>query len=386
MTIDSMGSIWIATASGMERVLGRRGGPDSASPFRGQRLDPAAAAGDKDAVASLPTIPVIDLGTEPLSALAARRPEDLALLLAAGRRHYGRLALGYADLRSQAWLIRAASPLREEIRAVAKLAPGRGAHLLNLAHEWSCTASLSPLPTGSFLLRRTLDWPFDGLGRGLVVARRQTREGPVLEATWPGFVGTLTALAPGRFAVAFNQAPRRRHLLGRAGAWIANRRSINRSRALPPAHLLREVVEDAPDFGTALAMLCQRPLCVGGLFTLAGPGPEDAAVVERDPKRYTVHRGAAAVANHWPSRPQWGVARGRDSHARAAALGGSRPGALPFDWVVPPVLNADTRLAFEADPASGYLALQGYERDGVATAPLELGQRPAAASLVQPAP
>jgi len=328
-------------------------------------------------MASLPAIPVVDLGDAPLSALAARRPQDMAALLAAGRRHYGRLALGYADLRSQAWLIKAASPLREEIRAVAKLAPGRGAHLLNLAHEWACTAALSPLPGGGFFLRRTLDWPFDGLGRSLVLARRETPEGPVFEATWPGFVGTMTVLAPGRFAVAFNQAPRRRHLLGRSGAWVASRRSISRSRNLPPAHLLREVVESAPDFGSALSMLCTRPLCVGGLFTVAAPGAEDAAVIEREPRRYTVHRGAAAVANHWPSRPQWGVARGRDSHARAAAMEGAAPGAAPFDWVTPPVLNDQTRVAFEADPKSGYLALRGFERDGAATQVLEVGQRPA---------
>jgi hypothetical protein len=331
-------------------------------------------------VSNLPSIPVIDLGSEPLSQLAARQPEALARLLAAGRQHYGRLALGYADLRSQAWLIRAASPFRAEIGQVAKLARARGAHLLNLAHEWSCTASLSPSPSGGFFLRRTLDWPFDGLGRNLVLARRETPEGASLEATWPGFVGTLSVLAPGRFAIAFNQAPRRRHLLGRFGAWVANRRSISRSRALPPAHLLRLVVESAPDFGTALTMLCERPLCVGGLFTVAGPGPEDAAVVEREPRRYSVHRGALCVANHWPSRPQWGVARGSDSHARAAALEGCALGAVPFDWVRPPVLNGQTRLAFEADPASGYIALQGFERDGAATQPLVLGRRPSSAA------
>jgi len=57
-------------------------------------------------------------------------------------------------------------------------------------------------------------------------------------------------------------------------------------------------------------------------------------------------------------------------------LRGSAPGAAPFDWVTPPVLSPITRLAFEADPRSGYLALQGYEGEGAVTAPLELGQRP----------
>ena len=38
-----------------------------------------------------------------------------------------------------------------------------------------------------------------------------------------------------------------------------------------------------------------------------------------------------------------------------------------FDWLVAPVLNTDTRLAAVANPASGRLAVQGWERDGAAT-------------------
>ena len=49
--------------------------------------------------------------------------------------------------------------------------------------------------------------------------------------------------------------------------------------------------------------------------------------------------------------------------------------ADPFDlaWLAPPILNDDTRLVAVAEPATGRLALQGFERGGQpATQPLRL--------------
>ena len=55
---------------------------------------------------------------------------------------------------------------------------------------------------------RTLDWPFKGLGRHIAVARmRGAGGGDFFSVTWPGYVGALTAMAPGRFAACINQAP-----------------------------------------------------------------------------------------------------------------------------------------------------------------------------------
>src|SRR5262249_60146289 len=59
-------------------------------------------------------------------------------------------------------------------------------------------------------LARTLDWPFPGLGRYLEVARMRGPAGDFDNIAWPGYVGTLTATAPGRFAASLNQAPMRR--------------------------------------------------------------------------------------------------------------------------------------------------------------------------------
>lgn len=39
----------------------------------------------------------------------------------------------------------------------------------------------------------------------------------------------------------------------------------------------------------------------------------------------------------------------------------------PAGWLRPPVLNADTRLLFVADPVSGTFAAQGFERSVAVT-------------------
>ena len=56
-------------------------------------------------------------------------------------------------------------------------------------------------------LLRTLDWPFNGLGRHIAVAHMRGAGGDFFSVTWPGYVGALTAMAPGRFAACVNQAP-----------------------------------------------------------------------------------------------------------------------------------------------------------------------------------
>ena len=45
---------------------------------------------------------------------------------------------------------------------------------------------------------------------GDLVARHESPAGSWLNVTWPGFVGVLTGMAPGRFSIAYNQAPIRR--------------------------------------------------------------------------------------------------------------------------------------------------------------------------------
>ena len=96
-----------------------------------------------------------------------------------------------------------------DVAAIAAALGFPGIWFLNGSYEWGCTAAARD-EDGAPWLARTLDWPYPGLGRHLEVARMRGTAGEFFNVTWPGYVGVLTASAPGRFAAAINQAPLRR--------------------------------------------------------------------------------------------------------------------------------------------------------------------------------
>lgn len=246
-------------------------------------------------------------------------------------------------------------------------------HLLNASYEWGCTSLAAPAPEGgSARLLRTLDWPFHGLGRGVELWRQRGPAGEFANLSWPDAVGLLTGLAPGRFAAAINQPPVRRRapgdsptldsVLAAAVAWRSDGR-------WPALHLLRRVFETARDYAEARALLERTPIAAPAIFTLVGVAAGETCVVERDTEAFTTREGVASAANVWRYATFPGEWRGgraseeaQDSTERAAMIEAwaGRAGA-PFEWVKPPILNAMTRLAVEADPARGTLRVLGYE-------------------------
>jgi hypothetical protein len=336
---------------------------------------------------SLPEIPVVELGDRPPVALVAAHPERTAALLSAARRDFTRPILIAGDAACRRWLTKSNSPYRGEIAEVAAALPSPGGWLLNLSHEWGCSSGVAAAPElsdgGANRLLRALDWPMPGLGENLLAVRRRGRAGPWVDLTWPGFVGTIQGLAPGRFAAAFNQAPLDRRTGLFAADWALQRGRFWRSRQLPPAHLLRRVFDQARDFAEAKALLCRTPLALPVIFALVGAGPGEACVIERLEDRAfvreTSRESPAAAANHWQAAGRTGYPRGVASEQRAVQLAGCLTRAAPgLDWLAPPVLNELTRLAMRAEPASGRLWVQGYEADGPATAVLELAEPQAA--------
>ncbi len=103
------------------------------------------------------------------------------------------------------WLMRSNSPYKAEIAAIAGALGFPGVWFLNGSYQWGCT-SYARDEDAPWLVR-TLDWPFPGLGRHVEVARMAGSAGDYYSVTWPGFVGVLTGMAPGRFAASINQAP-----------------------------------------------------------------------------------------------------------------------------------------------------------------------------------
>ena len=255
-------------------------------------------------------------------------------------------------------LARIADPYRDEILALPGLLGRPGAVAFNLSYEWGCT-SRAFAADGPPVLLRVLDWPFHGIGRLIEVVRLSGPAGDWITATWPGVMGVLHGAAPGRFAIALNQAPERCSRAGRIPAWIASKRRFLRQPGLPPAHLLRQVFETAPDYVAAQRMLSEAPIAAPVIFTLAGMHPDQTCTIERteDAARVT----EAAATNHFTSelgRGAWRP-RGTDSPGRRAAAVALAE-APEVDALDPPILNDLTRLALTMD-ATGRLEVAGYE-------------------------
>ncbi len=306
-------------------------------------------------------------------ASARAEPERLALLLASARRTYTPMGLNWADARTRTWHGRSSSPYAEAVHKVDGAIGRRGAFLLNYSYEWGCTTGAAPDGDGVTLMR-TLDWPFDGLGRALVVVRQQGVAGPYLSITWPAFAGVLTGLAPGRFAAAINQPPLPLPEWGKAVGWTTSRFRVNRSRALPPSHLLRLAFDTCHSFAEAVELIRTTPVCVAAIFTLAGLKPGEAVVIERT-ETGAFSPAEPAAANHWAATPgPKGKPRNRSSLGRRATMAKLIADGHPWslDWLQDPILHPDTRLAVMASAASGRLLVQGWEKHGAATAMLDI--------------
>jgi hypothetical protein len=283
-------------------------------------------------------------------------------------------ALPVADRIARKWLARSTSPYVAELDAIAAHTRISGIYAINLSYEYGCTTlARADAPERAPTLRRTLDWPFLGLGRAAIVAHRSGPAGEFFDVTWPGAVGTLTAVAPGRFAAAINQAP----LLRRTQANMLRPidytrnlvRTLSRERGMPPLHLLRYVFGTATSFLQALELLKAVEIARPVLFTLIGCASDEIAVIERRERDATVHLGPGPGANDWREaqsgwepRPCALEDRRLDSVTRCTAIEQAVSGSLePFSWVIPPVRNWNTRLALEMNAGEGWLRALGFE-------------------------
>jgi hypothetical protein len=304
----------------------------------------------RDPNAHLPEIPVIDVdegGATRLIDLTAAGAERLS---AVAKRTLTPPVVDFLDWRSRRWITRNDSPYVPEIEHIAERLPGACVHALNCSYEWACTtATVGPL------MMRCLDWRMDGMGKEVVVARHRSPAGSWLNVTYPGYVGVLTALAPGRFAAALNQAPL-------------------------PAHLLRLVFETCSTFEEAVEVLRETPIAMPCLYAISGANGE-ACVIERQEEKAFVFEGNEVMANHWMNS-QWrrGRSRGIDSEGRWHALRATTQRhdlGQGFGWLRPPVLNRLTRLAAVMNAATGALSVIGLEATGTiampVTKPLHLG-------------
>jgi hypothetical protein len=315
------------------------------------------------------TIQSVDLrGHTPLELLFLfRDPANILLdgALSLVGRGPGHLLAAATDRMTKRWLEKTANPYLPEIRQMAEAIGRPGAYVLNACLEWGCTSGAWAGRDGP-VLRRVLDWPFPRLGEFPVVARYSARPGDFYAVTWPGLAGVLQAMAPGRFAAAINQAPRRKHVGGFLGSWLAGRFRTGQRRALPPVHLLRRAFEEAHDYAAARQMLCLTPLAVPAIFTLTGTHPDEACVIERSEESYAIRElvaGRVCAANHFQSSLNetelgW-KARPIDSAGRLAQAMNLEADSKHLSWFTPPIANVNSRLVMQANAATGALSVMG---------------------------
>ena len=290
------------------------------------------------------------------------------------------------DTLARRWLVRSKSPYIEEIRTIAADLGFPGVWFLNGSYQWSCTA-LAREEDSVPWLARTLDWPYPGLGRYVDVVHMRGAAGDYFNVSWPGYVGVLTAMAPGRFAAAINQAPlwrRTRHPWLRPYDLAVNGvHTWWRMRHIPPDQLLRQVCEECHTYAEAKTWLEITPIARPAIFTLTGCSPSERCVIERTEEGFDTRHEATAAANNWinPVEPwearvggaltltcKYAEAAG-NSLARCEAIETWRGSFMNerFSWVVPPVLTPYTRLAVEMCAAQGVLRVIGFESESTKT-------------------
>jgi hypothetical protein len=308
------------------------------------------------------------------SARARALRDDCLAWFPRGARHLVPLLDGI----TRRWLTRSCSPYVAEIAAIAAALDFPGVWFLNGSYEWGCTA-LARDDDVPWLVR-TLDWPFPGLGRHVEVAHMRGQAGEFYNVTWPGFAGVLTAMAPGRFAAAVNQAPlwRRTQIPWlRPYDMLANAITTWSIREMPPNQLLRQVLESCASFEEARHVLETTPIARPVIYTLAGCRVGERCVIERTEREHLTRTEQTSAANDWLIRRDFWEARvggnqlftagptevGGNSRVRREALGAwTAPFGNGFDWVTPPVLNPFTRIAVEMCAAQGVLRVAGYEK------------------------
>ncbi len=286
--------------------------------------------------------------------------------------------LPFIDLLNRRWLSRSHSEYAFEIGAIADELGFSGIWFLNACYQWACT-TLAREQDGAPWLVRTLDWPFPGLGRYAQVVRMRGRAGEFENVTWPGYVGVLTASAPGRFAACANQAPmfrRTQHPWLRAYDVVLNGVRTSAIRFTPPDHLLRQVFETCETFYEAKRQLEETPIARPVIYTLVGCLPGERCVIERMEERFATHENVTAAANDWlQNDPSWEARVGPEvfftrTSDEAAENSRARRNHLltwcgtfegTFEWVLPPVLNSQTRLAIEMCPKNRVLRVAGFE-------------------------
>lgn len=200
-----------------------------------------------------------------------------------------------------------------------------------------CTAFAIDSPRGP-LLARNLDWTTaNGLlaSQTIVANFRRGSDIAYRTVTWPGFIGCLSGVARGRFAVTLNAVV-----------------SAEPARAAAPVTFtLRRALEEATTFESATQLLSDSPLAADCLLLVTGPEDGQGIVIERTPGR-SARRPLGAlplvVTNDFRALRETGDTAGAE-HSLTASSCGRFDRAVELVATSPP-READACLHILRDP------------------------------------
>jgi hypothetical protein len=195
------------------------------------------------------------------------------------------------------WLrLRTLGRFHAEMKLMARHAgvDWRDVALANLSYDLNmlslaCSTVVLPTADGPVVARNMDWWPEAPLARASYLIRHvRGAKLAFAVAGWPGASGVVTGLSARGFAIILHavSAPERPAKTG-----------------YPVLLFIRRVLEDAPDFPTALAWLSHQKLTVPALLTLVGSENLQRVVIERSPKRHAQRWAKAdeplVVTNHY---------------------------------------------------------------------------------------
>lgn len=182
-----------------------------------------------------------------------------------------------------------------EVEGVARAVGRSFEHVLlaNLYYDamralLGCTAFAVDTHAGPMHARNLDWWSEQRLLSDLTIEVHATGgpRGPFRTIAWPGYVGALSGVAPGRFAVTLN----------------AVLSDDPQELAAPISFLLRAVLESASTFDEAVRVLSETPIVADCLLLITGTRSGEMVVVERTPRRHAVRHptnGQLVVTNDY---------------------------------------------------------------------------------------
>jgi hypothetical protein len=223
---------------------------------------------------------------------------------------YGKQLDWYCKLRMPRWF-------NEDVDALSKIlgVPKRELQIANMYYDgiklvmagtqlpFGCTAFAASDGNGGVWHARNLDWfcEDDVLSRGSIILNFRKRNNLKYRAvTWPGFIGILSGMAPGKFSVTLN-------------AVLSDKKPSY--TGWPVGILIREVLQSCWTYNEAVDKLLNKRIIGDALLMVTGVKPKEQCVVERIPSYGEVRKphlfsDAMVVTNDYRQLPDGEAAGG----------------------------------------------------------------------------